>query len=198
MTFNAGDIVEVSVSGLTSEDSYESCVITEVLPTQYRVICRGIEFVVRPEWVRARSNGAPAFDRSKIPSNAPCDTTPPGPEVKLSDPFSATLAKRKIYDNAAMHATGGVSSPMKVGVTFESFTVGSSFTNTVTRGQRINDAAPPNSTVYQVKSKHVLCEQYARTTQKSEVESAYMCFKSRGLEWVCASDGPLKFTPLNY
>jgi hypothetical protein len=97
-----------------------------------------------------------------------------------------------------MNITGGTTAPLKTGIKFLAFTVTGSFTNTVNRGQRINDAAPPYATVYTAKSKHVLCEQYNRSTQKTEVETAYMCFKRRGLEWVCAADGPLKYTPLNY
>jgi hypothetical protein len=199
--FRAGDIVEATISGLPGNEHYETCVITEVLDAKYRVVCSGIEYVVLAPWVRPRTNAKLALDRNNLkeaPSNAPCDTTPPGPPVKNTDNFSATLAKRIIYDNTAETINGSLTAPLKTGVTFLSFTIGNSFVNTIANGRLLNDAAPLNATVYQLKSKHVICAEHATVTKKSEVETAYMCFRYRGMEWVCAETGTFKFTPLNY
>jgi len=199
--FKAGDIIEASISGLKNDENYETCVIIDVLEAKYRVVCSGVEYVILAPWARTRSNTKLPLDRNNLrepKSTAPCDTTAPGPPVKNSDRFSATLAKRKIFDNAEMTITGGITAPLKTGIEFVTFILGNSYVNTVTNGQRINDAAPPYATVYTAKSKHILCQEHADITKKTEVETAYNCFKFRGLEWVCAETGAFKYTPLNY
>jgi hypothetical protein len=53
--------------------------------------------------------------------------------------------------------------------------------------------------IYSVKSKHIVCEQYATGTTRYQVEGEYDCFKDKDGEWVCGSSGtvPPKITQLN-
>jgi hypothetical protein len=125
---------------------------------------------------------------------ATCSFEPPAPKVSSSDLFSANLAKRKIYDRYKMNVNGSLSAPLRVGVQFVSFQVDKSYKNLVTNipgvgAQRINDAAPPNATIYRVKSKHIVCDDYRDGIQRREVTSDYDCFKNRDDEWVCGSSG---------
>jgi hypothetical protein len=110
---------------------------------------------------------------------------------------SAELFKGLIFYNYNLSANGTGQGPLKVGVTFLSFQMGTSFTNIARNGNRINDAAPVNSTIYRVQSKHIVCEQYRDSTQRRQVESNYACFKNKNGIWVCGMDGFPKITQLN-
>ena len=136
--------------------------------------------------------------------NATCSFDPPGPKVSNADLFSEALAKRKIYDRYKMNVNGSLGAPLRVGVQFVSFQVDKSYKNIVRNipgvgAQRINDAAPPNATIYRVKSKHIVCEEYRDGPQRKEVTSDYDCFKNRDDEWVCGSGGavPPRIIQLN-
>lgn len=207
--FQVGDQVDASVSGLEMESAYEPCVVTEVLGNGYRLKCSGTEYVVQKAWVRRPQKAlkpdppiapAPAGDDDDVPATTPaadCDTVAPGPKTAGTDRFSAAVAKRKIYDNYNIGArTGGATSPLGVGVTFLSFQIGESFRNVARGGFRINDAAPVNTTIYHVRSKHIVCEQYRDAALRRQVESGYSCFKNRDDEWVCGIDGIPKIIQL--
>ncbi|MDQ3180696.1 MAG: hypothetical protein M3Q33_09270 [Acidobacteriota bacterium] len=211
--FKVGERVEVSVTGLEGDGYYELCVITEVLNTGYRVVCGGTEYFVQRGWVRRpkgnikppaknANRAVPKDDDAPVKQNddanddeeiqtadGNCDFDPPGAKVSNTDKFSAALAKRILYNRYLMFANGTLSAPLKVGVTFLSFQVGKSFTNIARGGFRINDAAPVNATIYQVKSKHIVCEQYRDSTQRKQIESNFACFKNKDGEWVCGIDG---------
>jgi hypothetical protein len=127
--------------------------------------------------------------------------TPPGDAGKTAK-ASAQLFKRKIYDIYHVLANGTGSAPLKVGVTFLNFQLSKPFINVVHvdpgRGAlRINDAAPPNATIYPIRSEHLVCEQYRDATLRRRVENKYACFKNRDGEWVCGADGIPKITQLN-
>lgn len=126
---------------------------------------------------------------------------PPGDASSTAEP-SAQLFKRKIYDRHNKFADGTGVAPLKVGVTFLSFQVGTPFKNIVRvdpvhGAYRINDAAPVNAMIYPVKSDHIVCEQYRDGIQRKHVENKYACFKNRDGEWVCGADGIPRTTPLN-
>ena len=144
------------------------------------------------EDARMRSIGG-AKDR-EANAAAECSFEPPAPKHSNSDPFSANLAKREIYDGYKLYANGTLSAPRQVGVQFLSFQVGASYRNVVKNipgvgAKRINDAAPPNSMIYRVKSKHIVCEEYSDGVSRKQVTSDYDCFKNRDGEWVCGSGG---------
>jgi hypothetical protein len=134
-------------------------------------------------------------------NNANCTFTPPSGEVTSADKFSVALAKRKIYDTYAKNMNGTGMAPLKVGVTFISFTTGTPYINTVSvvPGQgaaRRYDGAPVNATLYPVFSKHITCEQYRDATNKTSVEGSYVCFKNKDGNWACPILGFPKTTPL--
>jgi len=133
---------------------------------------------------------------------ADCSFAPPSSATSGTDKPGERLFKRKIYDLYHIIANGSGSAPLQVGVTFINFTMKTPFTNVVrvvagVGAQRINDAAPPNTTIYPVLSKHLVCEQYRDRTYRKQVENKYACFKNRDGEWVCGADGIPKITQLN-
>jgi hypothetical protein len=108
------------------------------------------------------------------------------------------VAKREIYDNYWVGWNkNGTTSPLNIGVTFLSLEMGRTYTNVAANGWRINDAAPVNATMYHVRSKHIVCEEYRDRTLRRQVESGYSCFKNRDAEWACGIDGVPKITQLN-
>jgi hypothetical protein len=130
-----------------------------------------------------------------------CSFNPPGREVSSTDNFSIELAKRKIYDTYAKNVNGTAVAPLKVGITFISFSTGQSYKNTVTidagRGAiRKYDGAPVGATLYPVFSKHITCEQYKDATERTSVEAAYVCFKNKDGNWTCPISGFPKTTAL--
>jgi hypothetical protein len=134
-------------------------------------------------------------------SNVDCTFSPPSGEVKSTDEFSVALAKRKIYDKYAKNVNGTGVAPLKVGVTFISVTAGKSYVNTVevdpgTGAKRKYDGAPVNATLYPVYSKHITCEQYKDATNRTSVESSYICFKNKDGNWTCPILGFPKTTSL--
>jgi hypothetical protein len=133
----------------------------------------------------------------KINRNDDCDYSPPTGKVSNNDKFSASLAKRKIYERYRMFADGTGQAPLQVGVSFLSLQLGNSFTNTQRDGFRINNAAPVGVTIYQLKADLIVCEQYRDRTNKRRIESKYACFKNKDAEWVCGIDGFPKITQLN-
>jgi len=131
-----------------------------------------------------------------------CSFNAPGPEVSSTDNFSIALAKRKIYDTYAKNVNGTGLAPLKVGITFTSFSTGQSYKNTVTidagRGAiRKYDGAPAGTTLYPVFSKHITCEQYKDATERTSVEASYVCFKNKDGNWACPILGFPKTIPLN-
>ena len=126
---------------------------------------------------------------------------PPGDAGRTAKP-SEQLFKRKVYDIYHVAADGTGSAPLKVGVTFLAFQMMKPFTNTVrvvtgVGAVRINEAAPPNATIYPVLSKHRVCEQYRDRTLRKEVANKYACFKNKDGDWVCGADGMPKIKQLN-
>lgn len=131
---------------------------------------------------------------------AECSYEPPAPQHSNSAGFSVSLAKREIFDTAGWSANGTVSAPLRVGVVFLSFQAGKPHKNIVritARGaERLNDAAPPNTMLYPIKSKYIVCEEFRGEVRRSQVEGEYDCHKTKEGEWVCTSKGR-KTTPLN-
>jgi hypothetical protein len=132
---------------------------------------------------------------------ADCSFAPPSGAASGTDKPSERLFKRKIYDLYHIIVNGSGSAPLQLGVTFINFTMKAPFTNAVrvvpgVGAQRINDAAPPNTTLYPVISKHIVCEQYQDRTYRKQVENKYVCFKNRDNEWVCGADGIPKIMQL--
>ena len=150
----------------------------------------------RADEVGKNKNEEPATDQTA------CSFIAPAGDTSRTAKASELLFKRKIYDIYHVLANGTGSAPLNVGVTFINFQMNKPFINVVRvdpgRGAlRINDAAPPNATIYPVRSAHVVCEQYRDATLRRRVENKYACFKNRDGEWVCGADGIPKTTQLN-
>jgi hypothetical protein len=133
---------------------------------------------------------------------AECNYEPPAPQHSNSAAFSASLAKRELFDTYGWAANGTVSAPLRVGVVFVTFQAVKPYKNIVrvtARGaERLNDAAPPNTMIYPVKSTHIVCEEYRDVVKRRQVEGEYDCFKNKDGEWVCGSSGKMpKITQLN-
>jgi hypothetical protein len=143
-------------------------------------------------------------DATKQQGNGDCNFEPPAPKYANTAPFSVVLAKRNLYDGYSRKVNGTSMAPSRVGVNFLEFKALTPYKNTVRidpgRGAlRINDAAPPNVTIYPVKSVHIVCEVYTTGTTRYKVESEYDCFVDRHGEWACGSSGklPPKITQMN-
>lgn len=133
---------------------------------------------------------------------AACDWQPPAPAVTARDPFSKALARRRIFDEYGHAANGTLSAPLRIGVTFLAFEMGSPYVNTVEteRGwgaQRRHAGAPAGATVYTFRSKHMVCEQYRDGVRRRLVEGSYACFVDRGGSWTCPSENDTKIIPLD-
>ena len=144
---------------------------------------------------------APAQHQPNVTNNTACSYEPPGPPVTNADKFSQQLFKRKLYDHYNMFANGTLSAPLKVGLTFLSYKVGTPYKNTVSNvpgygAKRKHDGAPPYITIYPLHSVHIVCEQYNSGVDSRKVESTYDCFISRDGEWTCPGAGKLVITKL--
>ena len=125
------------------------------------------------------------------------------PALNSRAPFSEALVKSALYERYSFEAnTGGLSSPLAVGLTFLNIKLLNSYTNTVTvvpgRGaQRKHDGAPVNATIYRFHAKYVVCKKYNNATTRTQYESDNVCFKATNGNWACAVDGVPKIVHLD-
>ena len=117
------------------------------------------------------------------------------PQPSASAKFSDTVVKGVIYQSYAFETeTGGLTSPLAVGVNFLSIKYGTPFTNTVTnvpgRGAtRRNDAAPVGAKIYPFHTTYIVCKKYRDSIQRTQWESGYNCFINKDGGWACGVDG---------
>jgi hypothetical protein len=142
----------------------------------------------------------PAFPAYAQPAAGAC----PGAPAAVSDsaPFSEAVFRRRAYDGYARNVNGTTTAPLAVGVTFESVRLGTPIKNDVHvdpgRGAlRVNDAAPPNTMLYPVTSRHLVCEQYRDGVKHRRVEAVEHCFITRDKLWACGVFGALKITQID-
>lgn len=119
-----------------------------------------------------------------------CPRTPYSGPVSGATPASAALFQRKIADNYTM----GTRAPYWYGVTFEAFSVGPPVRNVVSQvpgvgAMRVNTGAPPNVTMYLVKSRYVVCEQSPGQAERRRIVNSHYCFVSKENEWTCGGGG---------
>lgn len=124
------------------------------------------------------------------------------PSLDSNARFSAALAKSALYGRYSFEKdTGGLSSPLAVGVTFLNLQVLNFYTNTVTvvsgRGaQRKHDGAPVGATVYRFHAKYIVCRKYSDSTRRTQYESDNVCFKAKNGNWDCPIDSVPQITEL--
>jgi hypothetical protein len=133
---------------------------------------------------------------------AECNYEPPGPPVASQSRFSEALAKRKIYDEYNWKANGTIQAPLKVGVVFLSFQMAAPYKNTVANvpgygAQRRHGGAPVGATIYSLKTKLMVCEEYPDGATRRLVEGSRACFIDKDGSWTCPSENDTKITQLD-
>jgi hypothetical protein len=169
-----------------------------VAPNGYQVRCdpwngsdTWMDFFVGTEHVRAWPNATAA------PKSPECSFDAPTATVSKTAPASEQLFKRVIYDWFAQFINGGTTSPLKVGVTFVEFQMSKPFVNRVTNdsgtgAHLLHDGAPPDATIYPVKTKYIHCRAYRDSIQREIVEENFACFKDKFGDWTCPTDSVRK------
>jgi hypothetical protein len=148
--------------------------------------------LVAPVASRKEDKSAPlktlkAADKSAAQN---CTFKAPVPPVSESEQFSLNLAKRKIYDAYVNNMKKAATPASKYGMTFISINTLEPFINTFTMlssgsTQYKYPEAPPGAYIYTIRSKHVVCEQYAEGVKRTLVEANYGCFRNRDGSWSC-------------
>ena len=124
------------------------------------------------------------------------------PALDVHAPFSEALVKSALYERYSFEPnTGGLSSPLAVGITFSNINLLGSFKNTVTvvpgRGaQRKNDVAPVNATIYRYHAKYIVCRKYNNATRRTQYENENVIFKASNGNWQSFTDSSTKTTEL--
>jgi hypothetical protein len=144
--------------------------------------------------VQTRSAAVSEPARASAAPGGQCVYTPPPGRVTSASPPSAALFRRVIFDGYARLATGGLTAPTRVGVSFETFQLGAPTVNRVTvdpgRGaRRVTDAAPPNAALHPVRATYVVCREFSNGPQRARHEQDFYCFKDQFATWTCGS-GP--------
>jgi hypothetical protein len=125
---------------------------------------------------------------SANPNPGNCSFGPPPGTFTGSSPATVPLFKWIVYNRLNLLATGVGGYPSRIGLTFLSFNVAKAYKNTVSnvagRGaQRLNDAAPPNATIYPATIKYIVCEDYNPGIMRKMVETKFEFFVDRFGEW---------------
>jgi hypothetical protein len=183
--FNIGDRVLASPVMLDEDKYFEKCtVIKDYLKTEgadaYRVRCDspdggiGREANVGGKFIRAWANATP-------PPTAPECTfeEPPGKVTRASKP-SAELFKRVFFEWLQSKSNG-----RQIGLTFQTFQVGTPVANRVTTSGLLYRTAPAGATIYPIKANYIFCDRYDGQTIRRVYEDQFECFKDKFGDWVC-------------
>jgi sRNA-binding protein len=136
---------------------------------------------------------------------AACEYDLPGDVSRTARP-SEQLFKKKIWQRYSFASKKGgspsVSAADDIGIAFVSFQMRNAFTNTVsvvpgTGATRRNNGAPPNATIYPIKTKFVICEKYGEKLDRYLHDDEMHCFKDKHGEWLCDGAGVPKRTPID-
>ena len=222
--FKVGDRVEMNVANdVQSEDRWIKGTVTEIIYSDdgrilsYKVMRDGeyvqqfgnLARVIRPLDDGGEANTppekanppTPTADADNFGADGDCDYQK-YPALGAGGRFSETLIKNALYERFGYETdTGGLSSPLAVGVTFLNIKLGGSYTNTVTvvpgRGaQRRYDGAPVNATIYQFHAKYIVCRKYKNTTRRTQYDGENVCFKAANGNWECPPNGDQHTTDL--
>lgn len=123
-----------------------------------------------------------------------CNFNPPAGSFSANSPASESLFKRKLYDYHNIVVNGTAGRPVAIGITFNSFTHGTAFKNTVTnvpgRGaMRRHSGAPVNTMIYPVRASYILCEKYKDgSVSQREINADFSFFVSKDGEWTSSKD----------
>ncbi len=186
--YKVGD--RVLASPYFKDSDWWNCSVTEITgPTSLRTWCEpknglaGGNFSLTTAWVKPAPGNAMAHDSKQ------CSYTPVAGSVSNTAPASEGLFKRVIYEHYMEDLKIAHPTPLKVGITFQSFTMGQSYKNTLDNYGPVQDGAPLGATIYSVKAKYVWCRQYQSTEYRYVMETPFACFKDKMNRWDCPVDG---------
>ena len=185
--FKVGDRVKACPMQMENCDDYwKNCTVVKDMKIEegaesYQVLCddpkggKGNLAYVPAKFVRA---GAPP-----PPDTPDCQfNEPPGTVSKTSQPSAETF-KRVIFEQYRDNSNG-----RKVGITYQTFSLGKSYVNRLTGSGLLHDGAPQGATIYSVKTKFIFCDKHTDSTIRWEYDAQYSCFKDKFGDWACPSD----------
>jgi hypothetical protein len=188
--FKVGDRVMASPLSMDGEKYWWKCTVTGtdgLKSNFYNIRCDpqgGVsykDYHVQPKWVRAwpDAEAAPKLD---------CSFDTPAGAASNTAPASAQLFQRVIYDR--MDAL----EKAKLGLTFTTFQMGTTYKNILTRNGLMDTAAPQNAMIYPVKTQYTTCKEVTGDYNNRVVTKAnFACFKDRFGDWVCGADSVPEF-----
>ncbi len=141
---------------------------------------KGSLYYIPSKWIRGGAAPPPATP--DCPFNEPA-----GSASKTAKPSAETF-KRAIFEFFKGNAAG-----RKVGVTYQTFELGTSYVNRLTNNGLLHTGAPQNAMIYTVKTKYIKCEKYTDSTIRWLVESRFACFKNSFGDWICPVDSVPKY-----
>ncbi len=203
--FKIGDKAQFSISGNASD--FQTCIVTENHPqNSMRVKCEAFRqwsestyIVYGKSSIRTVQIAKTVMDKKQtkdeaVPEevNAKADDQTDAGSCPFNEPAgtvsSSTKASEGLFKRVIFERYKGQESGRKVGITYQTFRLGTSFVNRLTNAGLLNDAAPQNATVYAVKAKFIKCVKYSNAVQRTVMESDYACFKDKFGDWMCGVD----------
>lgn len=95
------------------------------------------------------------------------------------------IFKHVIYENYVAEIDRTTTAPLKIGVTFQRFTIGAPSPNRYTAQGVEHSTAPIGAPIYPVHTQHVLCRTYNNAVTRTRFEGSYECFQDKFRAWVC-------------
>ena len=129
------------------------------------------------------SSEEPSQTEGTTQTTGGCSFDEPAGTISANSKPSAELFKRVIFEFYKGNANG-----RKVGINYQTFTLGKSYVNRLTNGGLLYDGAPQGATIYAVKTKFSYCDQHTDSTIRWDYAAQYSCFKDKFGDWVCPSD----------
>ena len=123
------------------------------------------------------ANAAPHQTRPPAPVAAGSCTSDPG--VASGGSGLAATIKQTIYQNYAAEISGGLSAPLAIGLTFQSFQIGAPLPNRVGPAGYEYPNAVRGTPVYPVTTRHKYCRQYRNAVTRTNFAGRYVCFTTR-------------------
>ena len=177
------------------DDYWINCTIVKDMKIEegadsYQVLCdnpkggKGSLAYVPSNFVRG---GAPP-----PPATPDCQFNEPTGTLSANSKPSAETFKRVIFEFYKGNANG-----RKVGITYQTFTLGKSYVNRLTGNGLMHDGAPQGAMIYSVKTKFIYCDKHTDSTIRWEYDAQYSCFKDKFGDWVCPSDATKISEPIH-
>lgn len=118
----------------------------------------------------------PAAPQQQAVAAGPC---PSDAGLTTAGTTLTSQIKHAIYENYAADIDGGLSAPLAIGVTFQSFQIGTPLPNRVGPAGYEYPNAERGAPIYPVTTRHTYCRQYRNATNRTLFSGKYVCFKTR-------------------